>query len=64
VKRDWGGGTVFNHAGCNTMNYANVWVAPQRNFAILVCINQGGDEGFKASDEAVSRLINFYFKDK
>ena len=62
TKRDWGGGTVFNHGGSNTMNFANVWIAPSRDFAILVCVNQGGDAGFKASDEAVSELINFYFK--
>jgi CubicO group peptidase (beta-lactamase class C family) len=64
VQRDWGGGTVFNHGGSNTMNYANVWIAPARNFAILVCVNQGGDAGFKASDETVSELINFYFKNQ
>ncbi|MFA6186985.1 MAG: serine hydrolase domain-containing protein [Phycisphaerae bacterium] len=64
TKRDWGGGTVFNHCGSNTMNFANVWIAPNRDFAILVCINQGGDEGFNASDEVVSELINFYFKNK
>jgi CubicO group peptidase (beta-lactamase class C family) len=62
LQRDWGGGTVFNHGGSNTMNFANVWIAPGRDFAILVCVNQGGDAGFKASDEAVSELINFYFK--
>jgi CubicO group peptidase (beta-lactamase class C family) len=62
LQRDWGGGTVFNHGGSNTLNFANVWVAPQRNFAILVCVNQGGDAGFKASDDAVAALINFYFK--
>jgi hypothetical protein len=39
------------------MNFANVWVAPKLNFAILVCVNQSGDIAFKASDEAVSVLI-------
>jgi CubicO group peptidase (beta-lactamase class C family) len=60
VKRDWGGGTVLNHAGDNTMNFANVWIAPQRDFAILVCVNQSGDKGFKASDEVVSALIGWH----
>jgi CubicO group peptidase (beta-lactamase class C family) len=64
TQKDWGGGTVFNHGGSNTMNFANVWIAPGRDFAILVCVNQGGDAGFKASDEAVSELINLYFKNK
>ncbi len=57
VKRDWGGGTVLNHCGDNTMNYANVWVAPQRDFAVLVCINQGGQAASNASDEAAAALI-------
>ncbi len=57
VERDWAGGVALNHAGDNTMNFANVWIAPKRDFAILVCVNQSGDAGFKASDEAVSALI-------
>ncbi|HEY9175203.1 MAG TPA: serine hydrolase domain-containing protein [Verrucomicrobiae bacterium] len=57
VKRDWAGGAALNHTGDNTMNFANAWVAPQRDFAILVCVNQSGNRGFKASDEAVSALI-------
>jgi len=57
VERDWAGGTALNHGGDNTMNCANVWVAPKRDFAILVCVNQSGDTAFKASDEAVGALI-------
>jgi CubicO group peptidase (beta-lactamase class C family) len=57
AQRQWGGGTVFNHVGDNTLNCANVWVAPQRDFAILVCVNQGGDIAFKATDEAVVALL-------
>ncbi|MFH1220871.1 MAG: serine hydrolase domain-containing protein [Candidatus Eisenbacteria bacterium] len=60
VERDWGGGTVLNHAGDNTMNHANVWIAPQRDFAVLVCINQGGDTASKASDAAVGALIRLH----
>jgi len=57
VERDWGGGFVLNHAGDNTMNHANVWIAPERDFAVLVCINQGGDAAAKASDAAAGALI-------
>jgi CubicO group peptidase (beta-lactamase class C family) len=57
AKRGWGGGTVLHHAGSNTMNYANVWVAPARDFAVLICVNQGGDAAFKASDAAVAQLV-------
>ena len=57
VSRPWGGGKVLNHCGDNTMNFANVWVAPKKDFAILVCVNQSGDKAFDASDEAVGALI-------
>ncbi len=60
VERDWAGGIALNHGGDNTMNFANVWVAPKRDFAILVCVNQSGDAGFKASDEAVGELIELH----
>jgi CubicO group peptidase (beta-lactamase class C family) len=60
VERDWGGGTVLNHGGDNTMNCANVWVAPKRDFAILVCVNQSGDTAFQASDEVVGALIKLH----
>lgn len=59
AERPWGG-RVLNHGGDNTMNCANVWVAPQKNFAILVCVNQGGDVAFGAADEAVAALIKLH----
>ena len=64
TERDWAGGTALNHCGCNTMNYANAWLAPRRDFAVLVCANQGGDEAFKATDEAVSALIRLHTADR
>lgn len=60
VQRQWGGGLVFNHAGDNTMNFANVWIAPQRDFAILVCTNQSGGRGSKSTDEAVGALLHWW----
>ena len=33
VRREWAGGKALNHAGDNTLNFANVWIAPARNFA-------------------------------
>lgn len=60
TQRDWGGGTVLTHAGCNTMNYAVAWLAPKRQFGVIVCINQGDDEAEKACDEAAGKLIDLY----
>jgi hypothetical protein len=58
--RGWGGGKVFNHGGSNTMNFANVWVAPKKDFAVLICVNRGGDTAFKASDDVAGALITKY----
>jgi len=60
ASRDWGGGKVLQHTGDNTLNCANVWIAPQRDFAILVCVNQGGEVAFRATDEAVASLIKLH----
>jgi CubicO group peptidase (beta-lactamase class C family) len=59
VSRPWAGpGRVaLNHAGSNTMNYAVVWLAPERDLGFLAVTNAGGDEAAKAADEAVGALI-------
>jgi CubicO group peptidase (beta-lactamase class C family) len=60
LDRPWGGGQVFTHTGSNTMNMAVVWMAPARDFAVLVVCNQG-DRG-KACDDAASGLISLHRK--
>jgi CubicO group peptidase (beta-lactamase class C family) len=62
LKRTWGGGTVLQHLGDNTMNCANVWMAPQRDFALLACVNQSGKTAFDATDDAVGALIQLQEK--
>lgn len=62
LSRSWGGGKVLNHCGDNTMNCANVWVAPKKDFAILVCVNQSGDQAFQATDAAVVALFDLLAK--
>ncbi|HWQ93152.1 MAG TPA: serine hydrolase domain-containing protein [Clostridia bacterium] len=49
--------TVLNHCGCNTMHYANVWLAPERDLALLVCVNQGDDTAFEATDAAIAAML-------
>ncbi|MBE3037458.1 MAG: penicillin-binding protein, partial [Chloroflexi bacterium] len=40
--------------------YAVAWLAPKRNFAVLVACNQGGDPAAKACDEAAAAMIQEY----
>jgi CubicO group peptidase (beta-lactamase class C family) len=60
TDRPWGGGTVYTHAGSNTMNYAVVWMAPKRDFAVLVTTNQGGPDAQQGTDEAAAALIRLH----
>jgi CubicO group peptidase (beta-lactamase class C family) len=60
--RDWakgegGTGRVLTHSGSNTMWFAVTWIAPERDFAVLVTCNQGGDAAAKACDQAAWALI-------
>ena len=57
TSRPWGGGTVYMHNGSNTMNFATVWMAPARDFAVLVVTNRGGAVAQQATDDAAAALI-------
>ena len=62
TQRGWAGGTALTHAGSNTMNFCVVWMAPLKDFAVLVCTNQGGPAAAKATDDAAAALIRNYLK--
>ena len=55
----WAGGPALTHAGSNTMWFAVAWLAPRKDFAVLVACNQAND---KASNDAVLALVADYFK--
>jgi hypothetical protein len=57
TERDWGGGRVLTHAGSNSQNFAVVWMAPLKSFAVVAVTNQGGKAAEKASDEVVAASI-------
>jgi len=59
VDRPWAGGTAYTHAGSNTMNYAVIWVAPKKDFAVLVVTNQGGNDAATGTDEAAAAMIGY-----
>lgn len=59
VQRGWAGPTGFalTHAGSNTMNYAVLWLAPEKNLALMAATNAAGPQAEQATDEAVAGLI-------
>ena len=56
-QRDYLTREVLTHAGSNTMFYTVIWLAPKKDFAVVVCTNLGGDVAFQAVDVAAARLI-------
>jgi CubicO group peptidase (beta-lactamase class C family) len=56
-ERSWAGGAALNHNGSNTSWFATIWLAPARNFAILVATNQGDKQAERALDQAANTLI-------
>ena len=57
----WAGGPALTHTGSNTMWLAVAWIAPEKDFAVLVACNQAKE---KACNDAVLALIADHFKDK
>lgn len=58
ADRPWADGPAFNHSGSNLQNFAVVWMAPKKDFAVLVATNQG--DTFDACDAAAWALITHY----
>jgi CubicO group peptidase (beta-lactamase class C family) len=59
AERDWAGAKkrVLTHNGSNNLWFCVTWIAPEKDFAVLVCCNQGGPKADKACDEASWALI-------
>ncbi len=60
TDRPWGDGRVFTHVGSNNQNFAVVWMAPKKKFAVLVATNIGGTEAAQACDEASAMAIQLF----
>ncbi len=60
ADRTWGGGRVFTHSGSNNQNYAVVWMAPLKRYAVLVATNQGRGNEAKALDKVAATLIGAF----
>src|SRR6185437_11411343 len=53
-NQPWAAGPALTHAGSNTMWFAVAWLAPKKDFAVLVACNQANDQ---ACNDAVLALI-------
>jgi len=57
LQRGWGGGTVWWHNGSNTMWYIVMWLAPEKNFAVIAATNIAGADAEQGCDEAATAMI-------
>ncbi|HYG35395.1 MAG TPA: serine hydrolase domain-containing protein [Clostridia bacterium] len=62
VHRDWAKGKALNHTGSNTQWYSNVWLAPERDFAVIALCNLGGDTAFAATDAVAAAMIQQFLR--
>jgi len=57
LKRDWAGGNALMHNGSNTMWYVVMWLAPEKNFSVVVATNIAGPGAEQGCDEAAAAMI-------
>jgi CubicO group peptidase (beta-lactamase class C family) len=63
VKRGWAGGNALMHNGSNTMWYLVMWLAPEKNFAVIAATNIAGPGAEKGCDEVASAMIQKWLAD-
>lgn len=56
----WAVGKTLVHTGSNGYNYAEVVLAPNRRFGVVVMTNQGAGTAYNPIGPAVDRLINLH----
>jgi CubicO group peptidase (beta-lactamase class C family) len=57
ASRPWAGGRALTHSGSNNTWYCTVWIAPNKDFAVLVATNSGAASVAEAVDKAIGLLI-------
>ena len=56
-KRDWAGGRALHHVGSNVVTFSEIWLAPEKDFGVMVACNEGNPEAGEACDAAAAALI-------
>jgi CubicO group peptidase (beta-lactamase class C family) len=58
LERGWAGGTALMHNGSNTMWYIVMWLAPEKNFAVIAATNIAGSDAEQGCDAAAVAMIH------
>lgn len=62
VARGWAGGKALTHTGSNTMWFVVMWLAPEKDFSVVIGTNTMGDEAPKACDQVAAAMIGKWLK--
>jgi CubicO group peptidase (beta-lactamase class C family) len=57
LDRGWAGGKALTHNGSNTMWFVVMWLAPERDFSVVVGTNVAGTAATKACDDVAAAMI-------
>jgi CubicO group peptidase (beta-lactamase class C family) len=57
AKRDWAGGDAIWHNGSNTYWYVLMWLAPKKDFSVIVATNIYGTDATTGCNEVVGAMI-------
>ena len=62
LQRDWAGDRALMHNGSNTKWYVVMWLAPNKDFSVIVGSNIGPDQAAQACDDVASAMIRKWLK--
>lgn len=62
LARGWAGGKALTHNGSNTMWFVVMWLAPERDFSVVVGTNVAGAEATKACDDVAAMMIGKWLR--
>lgn len=57
AKRGWADGNALWHNGSNGMWYVVMWLAPEKDFSVIVATNIAGSDAEQGCDEVVAAMI-------
>jgi CubicO group peptidase (beta-lactamase class C family) len=57
VRRGWAGGNALTHSGSNTMWYVVMWLAPEKDFSVIVATNIAGPDAQKGCDRVAGEMV-------
>jgi CubicO group peptidase (beta-lactamase class C family) len=57
LDRPWAGGKALKHNGSNTMWYVVMWLAPEKDFSVVIGTNIAGSDAEQACDEVAGLMV-------